>query len=260
MQVNAEQQIQGCTWIWLKIAVLLIVTSYLPGCGSHLYHQVRDGETLYSISWSYDQDYHDVARWNDIESPYTIHYGDWLRVVPPADGEGGAVQPKTHSHTKAPVRSSRPAAVAKIPSHPASRSAIAPVDTAPIVRDDVEWQWPAQGDLVQRYDARAQGKKGIAISGMSGDAVKAAAAGKVVYSGKGLRGYGNLLIIKHNDKYLSAYAHNRELLVKEGDEVSSGQGIARMGSTDADRVKLHFEIRVDGKPVDPLRYLPKDRS
>ncbi|MBI3771976.1 MAG: peptidoglycan DD-metalloendopeptidase family protein [Gammaproteobacteria bacterium] len=240
--------------------VFLIATSSLPGCGSHFYHQVRDGDTLYSISWSYDRDYHDVARWNDIEPPYTVHYGDWLRVVPPVDGEEGAVQPKKHSPGKAPVRSSQPTTVAKTPAHPDSRQAIAPVDAAPIVRDEVEWQWPAQGDVVHRYDARSQGKKGIAISGMSGDAVKAAASGKVVYSGDGLRGYGKLLIIKHNDKYLSAYAHNRELLVKEGEQVSRGQGIARMGSTEADRVKLHFEIRADGKPVDPLRYLPKGGS
>lgn len=232
----------------------------LSGCGSHYYHQVRDGDTLYSISWTYDQDYHDVARWNGIAPPYTVHYGDWVRIVPPVEGEEEVVQPQKHGHPEAPLRSSRPSTVAKSAPQASARQKIVTVDTAPIVRDEVEWQWPAQGDLVQRYDARAQGKKGVAISGMSGDVVKAAASGKVVYSGNGLRGYGNLLIIKHNDKYLSAYANNRELLVKEGEHVNRGQSIARMGSAEADRVKLYFEIRVDGKPVDPLNYLPKGRS
>lgn len=243
---------------WSTGAILLIVTSILSGCGSLTYHQVSTGETLYSISFIYNQDYRDIARWNGLNSPYIIHEGEWLRVAPPFDSYGETESSsQKNSQVKAPVRPSQTAMAEKIPS---ASTPITSSSAAYASRDDIEWQWPAKGELIQRFDAKTLGKKGIEIGGLSGDSVKAAASGKIVYSGSGLRGYGNLLIIKHNDKYLSAYAHNREVLVKEGDQVKRGQTIARMGSTEADRVKLHFEIRIDGKPVDPLLFLPKDRS
>ena len=121
--------------------------------------------------------------------------------------------------------------------------------------DDVAWMWPSSGKIVGQYSE--SGNKGLDFSGRAGDAVLAAAEGKVVYAGSGLRGYGELVIVKHNATFLSAYAHNRKILVQEGQQVTRGQKIAEMGSTDSDGVKLHFEIRRQGKPVDPLQYLPR---
>ena len=122
---------------------------------------------------------------------------------------------------------------------------------------DIDWQWPLKGKLIRGFNANKPGQQGVDISAAAGTLVHAAAAGKVVYSGNGLRGYGNLLIIKHNDKYLSAYAHNKSILVKEGVMVKKGQQIARVGATESKQIKLHFQIRVDGRPADPLRFLPR---
>ena len=121
----------------------------------------------------------------------------------------------------------------------------------------MHWQWPASGPILRRFDGEASGKKGISIGGTHGNQVRAAAAGRVVYAGSGLVGYGRLIILKHNDTYLSAYGHNRDLFVQEGAEVRAGQVIADMGSSGTNRIQLHFEIRRNGKPVDPLRYLPR---
>lgn len=271
---------------FVKLVGLLTFPILLTGCGSLVYHQVQKGETLYSISWRYHQNYHDVAKWNDIEAPYIIHSGQWLRVVPPTSNK------KDVKLVQAPVRDISPeqekprhdpSPVAKV--EQASTREVAPsvvkkvvgeedkssVTSAPVKRDKttetmlssrapITWRWPVEGKVIETYNANRPGKKGIAIGGQRGTLVRATAAGKVVYSGDSLKGYGNLIIIKHNEKYLSAYGHNQTLLVKEGDVVSAGEAIARMGDTEASRVKLHFEIRVDGKAVNPLRYLPKRSS
>lgn len=216
-------------------------------------HRVESGETLYAIAWRYGLDYRELARWNAIPEPFTIHKGQLLRISRPA------VIPE-------PPRPSVAAAPAVEPREPTpreGRAAPAPRQSSrraapPPPRDDravSAWRWPARGKLVGTFGR--SGGKGIDIAGTRGAAVVAAAAGRVVYSGSGLRGYGKLIIVKHNKRYLSAYAHNDHLHVREGETVKSGQRIADMGSTDARTVKLHFEIRRDGRPVDPTRFLPR---
>lgn len=188
------------------------------------YYTVRREDTLYSIAWEYGYDYHDLAAWNGIAPPYTIYVGERLRLRPSARAQ------RRHSRT------SYRAKPAVVPLH---------------------WQWPVHGPIIQGYDPDSIGKKGITLGGRLGQPVHAAAAGRVVYSGSGLVAYGRLIIIQHSNDYLSAYAHNSKLLVKEGERVRRGQVIALMGSSGTDRVELHFEIRRDGRPVNPLRYLPK---
>lgn len=234
----------------------------LSACGAHVYHQVRKGDTLYSISWHYSQDYRQVAKWNGLGSPYTINEGQWLRVAPP--GPEAGLEPPVYIKSPAKVQSKQPeknisksqaGKTAKQPTVVAkntSRSSVLPSSSAAIA-----WQWPLKGKLIRKFNAKNPGQQGVDITAAAGSLVHAAAGGKVVYSGDGLRGYGNLLIIKHNDKYLSAYAHNKSILVKEGVMVKQGQQIARVGATESNEIKLHFQIRVDGRPVDPLRFLPR---
>lgn len=213
------------------------------------YYRVKRGDTMYSIAWRYGLDHKDLARWNGIGAPYTIHPGESLRLNPPR-GQSAAASASKPSSTRA----TRPAARPKAPVATAPKSAPRP---PPPASSKLSWQWPTEGRVVSPYSASASGKKGIDIAGREGQPVKASSGGEVVYSGGGLRGYGQLIIINHNKNYLSAYAHNRKLLVKEGDRVRSGQQIAELGSTGTDRPKLHFEIRYKGRPVDPLRYLPR---
>jgi lipoprotein NlpD len=209
------------------------------------HHVVQPGETLYSIAWRYGHDYREVARWNGIRAPYTIFRGQKLRVRPPVGKTAAAnAKPRTKPAT-APRNKSRP--VAPRPGHRTQSARIT-------------WHWPARGKVISRFAAGDPGRQGIDIAGRSGQPVYAAAAGEVVYSGKGLRGYGNLVIIKHSETYFSAYAHNRKVHIKEKDRVKSGQHIADMGDSGSDRVMLHFEIRRNGKPVNPLKYLPKKGS
>ncbi len=203
------------------------------------YHTVRKGETLYSIAWQYGHDYRTVAKWNDIPRSYTIYPGQKLRVRPP--GSPGAADASSAS-TKSASRKSRTSRKGTI----SSRSP--------------KWRWPTQGEVVSRFVAGDPTRQGIDISGKRGQPVIAAASGKVVYSGNGLRGYGNLVIIQHNETYFSAYAHTQKVRVKEKDKVKSGQRIADMGNSGTDRVMLHFEIRRNGKPSNPLKYLPKKGS
>lgn len=219
------------------------------GCGNHVYHQVRPDDTLYSISWRYSQDYRQVAEWNGIDSPYVIHEGQWLRVAPPR-GEAAVRTLAAGSVNTAvtAVPNSSTSSIVTSVQKPPDQAALA-------LRTDVTWLWPTKGKVVEKFNANSPGNQGIDISAPLGAPVYAAAAGKVVYSGNGLRGYGNLVIIKHNDKYLSAYGHNQQILVKEGALVKQGEMIARVGNSEAERVQLHFQIRIDGKPVDPLRYL-----
>ena len=225
----------------------------LPGAenaGKPGYYTIKPGDTLIKVGLEHGQSWKDIARWSNLDNPNVIEVGQVVRVVPPgrdvasssSGGSGRTVAPVVvgggTAATTAPVTST-PAA----PSAPVAKGA-----------DDVNFIWPASGSLIAGFDEARN--KGYDISGKAGDPVVAAADGRVVYAGAGLRGYGNLIILKHNNTYLTAYAHNQSLLVKEDQAVKKGQKIAEMGSTDADRVKLHFEVRRQGKPVDPSCYLP----
>ncbi|GAB4359341.1 MAG: peptidoglycan DD-metalloendopeptidase family protein [Gammaproteobacteria bacterium] len=211
--------------------------------GGHSYYIVEEGDTLYSIAFQAGKDYRQIAAWNGIGWPYRIYPSQKLRLSPPPKS------PPVNRRKPAPRKSSR-----------SDRSA-GGSDTRREARiatsTSVRWQWPVYGPILNNYSKKGNGRNGMSIGGRLGEPVRAAAAGRVVYSGSGLRGYGKLIIIKHNDVYLSAYGHNRKLLVKEGETLQAGQVIAELGDTDADRPMLHFEIRRDGEPVDPRRLLPK---
>ncbi|MEO7400245.1 MAG: peptidoglycan DD-metalloendopeptidase family protein [Polaromonas sp.] len=243
----------------------------LPGAenaGKPGYYTVKPGDTIIRIGLENGQNWRDVVRWNTLENPNLIEVGQVLRVVPPVSETQVVTRPVTPGTVAtAPVppasaprpTASAPAAAASAPVAAAPAPAPAPTPApapAPSANgdEDVGWIWPAQGTLVAGFDEAKN--KGLDISGKAGDAVLASADGRVVYAGAGLRGYGNLIILKHNNTFLTAYAHNQTLLVKEDQSVKRGQKIAEMGNSDADRVKLHFEIRRQGKPVDPAKYLP----
>jgi lipoprotein NlpD len=259
-------------------------------------HLVKKGDTLYAIALEYGYDYKELAEINAIAPPYIIRIGQTLKLLtPPVQESPTAVatplKPSasiTESRVSSPVNDKlktqpkplkipwsteaenavkpefAPVKVVNAPtvqetkpveSKPVSVEDKKPVQPAPAEDDDLDWAWPSRGKLVASFN-ESNNAKGIDIAGKSGQAVLAAESGKVVYSGSGLRGYGKLVIIKHNKTFLSAYAHNSQILVKEGQSVTKGQRIAEMGNSDADQIKLHFEIRRLGKPVDPLRYLP----
>jgi lipoprotein NlpD len=210
-------------------------------------HIVAPGETLYSIAWRYNLDVQVLARANGITEPYIIRPGQQvnldLRHSPPL------------ARTPPPVRTGQPVQVQKrSSSRPSPQVAPAPSATR---QSQLAWRWPATGTILAGFSGAQALNKGIDIGAEKGEPVVAAESGTVVYAGDGLRGYGNLLIIKHNQNYLSAYAHNNKLLVAEGDTVKAGEQIAEVGSSGTNTNKLHFEIRHDGKPVDPLRYLPR---
>ncbi len=269
-------------------------------------YTVVRGDTLYSIAFRANVDFHQLARWNGISAPYVIHPGQVLRLTRPADMPARAAQvPVFHTVTTDEKPSGEPAPVFQtVPSTPPATATVPPATTtsttaataaaAPAVAastvvavagktpvatpqaqagtsgnepapdvpsgatrevSGIRWRWPAAGSVSSRFDPSAA-SPGIIITGDKGDPVRAAASGVVVYSGNGLVGYGELVIIKHNNDYLSAYGHNSQRLVKEGEHVEAGQMIARMGSTGAPRVELEFQVRYKGKPVDPLHYLP----
>ena len=188
--------------------------------------------------------------------PYTLRVGQQLRLKAGGDADKPIVnRVSAASPARSTTRQSVPTSN-KTVTKPIAKSHPKPTSTRYVAA--VRWQWPAHGKVIKTYSNKGNASnKGIDIAGKRGQSVNAAAAGKVVYCGNGLRGYGRLVIIKHNTAYLSAYAHNDKLLVKEGQMVKAGQKIAQMGSSDARRVQLHFEIRKQGKPVNPLRYLPK---
>ncbi len=227
------------------------------------YYTVQPGDTLIRISLDSGQNWRDIVRWNDIQNPDLIEVGQVLRTstnVPipvqpaglqlpgmPVQEAGGVVSLPVTSSTLAAT--AVPDAVAPTP------AAVSPKATAATGKDDdLTFAWPVNGALLSGFDNNKN--KGLDLGGKVGDPVLAAADGKVVYAGAGLRGYGNLLILKHNNTYLTAYAHNHSLMVKEDQSVRKGQKIAEMGRSDADRVKLHFEVRRQGTPVDPAKYLP----
>lgn len=240
---------------WTYVAIVMIITSIPMGCGAHVYHVVERGETLYSIGWLYGYDYRSVAEWNQMEAPYVLKVGQRLRVVPLLNSSLKSQQAKRGKKpiTEYEVRSKGPR------SKTDKRDKYNRALKIPIKTDShVNWLWPTkQGTIVNSFVGKDPGKRGLDIIGTEGQSIFSASSGKVVYSGNGLPRYGKLIIVKHNEVFLSAYAHNKELLVKEGDVVRSGQRIAVMGNSGTNGTKLHFEIRRFGKPVDPLRLLPK---
>jgi len=207
--------------------------------------RVQRGDTLFGIAFRNGVDVNDLARWNGIAPPYTIYPGQSLKLYPGnAGSQPTATTPPPKPVTGATTRPTPPAPVTR------------PVATPAPANAGFSWRWPAEGHLIGRFVAGDATKQGIDIAGSSGQAVRAAADGVVVYSGAGLVGYGELIIIKHSEAWLSAYGHNRKRLVNEGQNIKAGQQIAEMGSSGASREMLHFEIRHNGKPVDPLQYLP----
>ncbi|MDD2915642.1 MAG: peptidoglycan DD-metalloendopeptidase family protein [Gallionella sp.] len=245
-------------------------------------HIVQKGDTLYSIAFNYGFDYHELAELNGIQNPGVISIGQEIRLFP---GSATAIAQPVSKPTDSLIKDQP-----KVVKYAYSDAAMAQIEkvqqpgTAPVAKpeikpelkpdskvasqnitaengedDTLEWSMPAKGKLIGEFSESAN-RKGIDIAGKLGQPVTASAPGKVVYSGSGLRGYGKLIIIKHNKTYLSAYAHNDQILVKEGQTIARGQKIAEMGNTDADQVKLHFEVRRLGKPVDPAKFLPLGKS
>ena len=240
----------------------------LPGAenaGKPGYYSVKPGDTLIRIGLENGQNWRDISRWSGLDNPNAIEVGQVLRVVPPtADANGVVTRPVVPGGRVDGKPLDGKPAVAVPSAGVASAGAAATVLPPPVAAaavaapregdDDVNWAWPAAGQVTTPFDDNKS--KGLAIGGKAGDPVLAAADGRVVYAGSGLRGYGNLVIVKHNATFLTAYAHNQALLVKEDQVVRRGQKIAEMGSSDADKVQLHFEIRRQGKPIDPARLLP----
>lgn len=276
---------QGRLLVALAIAALLAGCSSSPSSGVRVVDRanpqrpqvttgqyvVRRGDTLYSIAFRYGWDYKALGARNNIPPPFTIHPGQTLRF----DGPGGAATAAVGSPTTVVTRSNStsssstttitrrptPGTVVVSPgssSAPVGNASVpmpTPVPAGEVIKGG--WTWPANGVLIGKFASNGSLNKGIDIAGDLGQPVFAASDGSVVYAGSGLRGYGELVIIKHSDTYVSAYGHNRRLLVREGQQVKAGQTIAEMGSTGTDRVKLHFEIRRQGKPVDPMQFLPR---
>lgn len=265
----------------LARVLLGLVFCSLLGCGSNIRAPVEDrnarssthsstyhvqrGETLYSIAFRYGLDYRKVAAANGIAPPYTIYPGQKIYLkevaqVPIPVKRATAPRKNTSSPAPRPVPMAKPAPKPVPKTTTATRASSSTKTKSRSTgsyagRAVSAWRWPTSGRVVRGYSSSVH--KGIDISGMRGDAVKAVAAGKVVYAGTGIVGLGELLIVKHNEIYLSAYGHNDRLLVAEGDTVRAGQKIAEKGSSGTDTVKLHFEIRKEGKPVDPQRLLPR---
>lgn len=247
--------------------LLLFLLALISGCTSRPYvpledryragapvtqgvHTVRKGDTLFAIAWRYHRDYKDLARVNGIKWPYRIYPGQKIRLSIPT---------KTVTKTNK-KQTSIPASSQVQRYKKAANDAKAIQEKVANQRDkrvDIAWSWPARGSVLNHFSSRGKVNKGISIAGKRGDPVFAAASGKVVYSGDGFVGYRNLIVIRHSKTFLSAYAHNNRLLVKEGQQVKAGEKIAEIGSTGATRDQLYFEIRSNGKPVDPMRYLPK---
>ena len=254
------------------------------------FYAVKKGDTLYSIALEHGQSYRDMAAWNYIEDPNRIQIGQQLRVIPPegatavavakpvlapaavevrpigavpAGGDSLKREPKGGKQPYSPqalallqqAENPPPVAPVKLAERPADKPAERPIDKpVALPGDNVEWIWPASGKVTAGFVEGSN--KGVDLAGKTGDPVLAAGAGKVVYVGTGIRGYGKMVIIKHNPAFLSVYAHNSQILVKEEQFVGKGQKIAEVGNTDSDQSKLHFEIRHMNKPVDPLKYLP----
>ena len=255
-------------WHGKVLAVLLAVVALVSGCSMFRsspapvrqdvpeYYTVAPGDTLQGIAFRYGLDYQQVAKWNRLKSPDLIKAGQRLRLMPPGarpgtGGERGALTAKRapDSRSGGATGSSRSSTAAA-----AGREKGRGLRSLAVTRGD--WVWPTQGIVVKGYDPDVPGGKGIEISGNPGQPVLAASPGAVVYSGSGLPGYGRLVIVKHSDSLLSAYGYLGKILVREGDSVRVGQAIAELESSNPNRPVLHFEIRQNGKPIDPFRYLP----
>jgi lipoprotein NlpD len=224
---------RAVVWASLLLAACSSIGSYVPST-----HVVERGETLYTIAWRYGVDYRALARWNGLANPDLIYAGQRLRLGPPAQTVA--------------ARQGVPAPSGPAPGRPR------PLPDPPVLPAPA-WAWPTPGPIVSAFGAGGAIPSGIAIAGREGQPVNAAAAGRVVYAGSGLIGYGQLVIIKHNDTYLSAYGHNSRVLVTQGQQVGRGEKIAEMGLDPEKRPRLHFEIRRNGVPVDPTRYLTPAR-
>jgi lipoprotein NlpD len=231
----------------------------IENAGKPGYYTVKPGDTLIRIGLDNGQNWRDIGRWNGLDNPNVIEVGQVVRVVPPEVPSARPVAPAGRVDSRPlDAKPPLPGASAPVAAASAAPSATpAPAASGGAARDtddELNWAWPAAGPVATPFDDVKS--KGLAITGKLGDPVFAAADGRVIYAGAGLRGYGNLIIVKHNNTFLTAYAHNQTLLVKDEQVVRRGQKIAEMGSSDAERVQLHFEIRRQGKPVDPARLLP----
>ncbi|WP_457674843.1 peptidoglycan DD-metalloendopeptidase family protein [Thiolapillus sp.] len=262
---------------FLGFLVLLVLPGMMTGCATHKvpdrkpqhatarskapirkpggYYRVRKGDSLYSIAWRAGLDYRTLARWNGLKPPYTIYPGQLIRLAPPKRkklvSSAGSASGKAAAVAKPAGKPEKPKSRASTNGRKAAK---APKKAA---GGALRWQWPVRGRILSRFASNDATRGGIKIGGRKGQKIVAAEAGQVVYVGSGLIGYGQLIIIKHNNKYLSAYGHNSRLRVKEGDKVSRGQHISDMGVTNGGTPLLYFEIRRYGKPVDPLKYLPR---
>lgn len=245
-------------------------TSYQMTKDGH--YRVRKGDSLHAIAFDYGLDWRDIAGWNHIRAPYLIYPDQELRLTPPRQYTSSAARPgnqTTPARSRTQAEPPSPAAGSKTSSQPSTtitalKTPQASTKSSPprssssgAGSDPSKWMWPTSGRITSNYKANDSSRKGIDISGQEGQPILAAAPGDVVYSGNGLIGYGELIIIKHSDQFLSAYAHNRKRLVSEGQKVKAGTKIAEMGRNDRNQVLLHFEIRVNGSPRDPLSYLPR---
>lgn len=232
-------------------------------------YKVKAGETLYSIAWRANSDVRQIAKLNNISPPYNIYPNQKLILV--ANNQEKSAQASKNKHSsKKQVKTTDQTSSEVVKKTIASSKKQAygkNVSKKKLIQDDLpktnfsqkisQWKWPVKGKIIALFSSKAQGNKGLDIAGRRGTSIRATASGKVVYAGSALRGYGKLVIIKHNDDYLSAYAHNDKILVKEQQQIKSGDIVAKMGDTDAQRVMLHFEVRFRGKSVNPLKYLPK---
>jgi len=270
----SEKSVRSVSWLPLLVA-LLFLPPLISGCNTNAIYQddrynppvywgrhvVKPGETLYSIAWRYGRDYRELGNANGISAPWHLRAGQVLRldlrgtVTSSAQNKGRtkppSAKPQSRQVSKAPTPKPEPRpTVSRAPNR------TSPLNSQTQTVSNVSWRWPHVGTVIAGYSTSGKVNKGVDIAGNPGDPVRAAAGGNVVYAGSGLLGYGNLIIVNHNEHYLSAYAHNRKILVQEGEDVKAGQVIAELGSSGADRPKLHFEIRKNGNPVDPRHYLP----
>jgi len=260
--------------IWRAAALLILATGLLSGCGGWKpeddrvykssykltadgHYRVRRGDTLHAIAFNIGMDWRDIAAWNNIRSPDVIYPDQELKLTGPKRRNGktsSAQSTSSGSSSQTTTKKSTAGTASTSPSaSPPKTQAPKPAPSS----DPGKWLWPTNGRLVSSFKANDPSRNGIEIGGKEGQAITATATGEVVYSGNGLIGYGELIIIKHSERMLSAYAHNRNRLVSEGEKVKAGERIAEMGRNDRNQAMLHFEIRLNGSPQDPLRYLPR---
>ncbi|MEH6549565.1 MAG: peptidoglycan DD-metalloendopeptidase family protein [Pseudomonadales bacterium] len=225
------------------------VEEYSKGSEKSSEYTVRKGDTLYAVSWRYGMEFKRLAAANKIGSPYTIFPGQRLYIPGSKEYVASSTSKSKPARTTATSSAKKTATPKPVVIHS--------VDSGITKTNNESWRWPTKGTVARRYSASGNVHKGVDINGKLGQSITAAKSGKVVYAGDGLKAYGLLIIVKHDEKYLSAYAYNQKVYVKEGDFVKAGQKIATMGKKNGNQAMLHFEVRLEGKPGDPLRYLPK---